>query len=84
MTEIESETKFIWKLVLHILLTPITLIQVIFKKKELKELFQPFIDIWQFLIGPKFTITIITVKVVLNICSPCTLEMRNKDHALFI
>jgi len=69
MKEIRSESKFIWKLILNILLTPITLLQVIFKKKESKDLFQPFTDIVKFIFEPKFTITIIIVNIVIFISS---------------
>jgi hypothetical protein len=48
MEDIESESKFIWKFILHILITPITLLLVIFKKKEFKDLFQPFTDLFKF------------------------------------
>lgn len=65
MAEIESETKFIWKFFLHILLTPITLIQVIARKKEFKALFQPFFDIIGFILQPKFSITIIIINILI-------------------
>ena len=67
MEEIESETKFIWKTVLHILLTPVTLILILFGKKEFKDLFQPFLDIVKFIFEPKFTITIIIINIIIFI-----------------
>ena len=65
MEEIESESKFIWKFIWHILITPITLLLVIFKKKEFKDLFQPFTDLFKFIFEPKFKIAIIIINVVL-------------------
>jgi len=65
MEDIESENKFIWKFIWHILITPITLLLVIFKKKEFKDLFQPFTDLFKFIFEPKFTIAIIIINVVL-------------------
>jgi membrane associated rhomboid family serine protease len=63
--EIESESRFIWKLIFHILITPFTLLLVIFGKKKFKDLFQPFTDIVKFVSQPKFSITIIIINVVL-------------------
>ncbi|MBW2980952.1 rhomboid family intramembrane serine protease [Candidatus Woesearchaeota archaeon] len=65
MKKIESETIFIWKLIFHVLLTPIILVLVLFKKKEFKDLFQPFKDIVEFVFGPKFSITMIIVNILI-------------------
>jgi membrane associated rhomboid family serine protease len=64
MKNIDSETKFLLKFIWHILLTPITLILVILKKKEPKSLFQPFHDLLKFLLEPKFTISIIIINII--------------------
>lgn len=65
MKEIESESKFIWKFILHILLTPITLIKVILRRKRFRDLFKPFRELWDFILEPKFTISIILANIVL-------------------
>ena len=64
MENIESESKFLWSLVLHILLTPFTLLLVIFKKKDFGDLFQPFYDIIVFIFQSRFTISIIILNVL--------------------
>ena len=69
MKEIESESKFIWKFILLVLLTPITLIQVIMKKKNSSELFRPFTNLFRFIFEPKFTITIIIINIIIFIIS---------------
>lgn len=69
MKRIESETRFIWKLLLYILLTPITLILVLFKRRQLKELLQPFSDLYQFLFAAKFTALIIIINIVIYFLS---------------
>lgn len=63
--KINSESKFIWSLLFHILLTPITLIQVLFKKKGIKDVFLPFTDIMKFVFEPKFTITLIILNIMI-------------------
>ncbi len=69
MEEIESESKFLWKFLLHILIIPITLLLIIFKKKEGKDLFQPVTDLIKFIFEPKFIISIIIVNILLFVIS---------------
>ena len=69
MQKIQSETKFIWKLILNVLKTPLILILILFKKKQFKDLFQPLNDFWLFIIEPKFTITMIVLNIVIFIIS---------------
>ena len=63
MHEIKSESRFIWQLILHVLLTPFTLLLVIFRKKDFGDIFQPFYDIIMFVFEPKFTIFIIIINI---------------------
>ncbi len=65
MEEIESESKFIWKFILHILITPITLLLILFKKKEWKDLLQPLKDLLKFIFEPKCTISIIIINILI-------------------
>jgi len=65
--EITSESKFIWKFIGLILLTPITLIQILFRKKEFSDLFEPFRYLYRFVTEPKFTITIIGINTLIFI-----------------
>ncbi|MEK6962813.1 MAG: rhomboid family intramembrane serine protease [Nanoarchaeota archaeon] len=69
MAPIESESRFLWRFILDLVLTPITLIQVFFKRKEWKDLFKPFIDVFDFLFEAKLTITLILLNIVLYIVS---------------
>ena len=66
MEEIESETQFIWKLILHTILTPITIILVLFKRREPKDIFQPITDIFKFIFEPRFTIGIIILTILVS------------------
>jgi membrane associated rhomboid family serine protease len=67
MDNIESESRFVWKFLLQILLTPITLILVLFKKKRSKELYVPFKNLLTFIFEPKFTITIIIITIITSV-----------------
>lgn len=68
MTEqITSESKFVWKFIGLFLLTPVTLIQILFKKKEFSDLFLPFKYLFHFLFEPKFTISIIGINILIFI-----------------
>jgi len=69
MREIESESKFIWKFILHIILTPLTLLQVLLGKKRCKDLLRPFYELFKFIFEPKFTITLIIVNIIIFIVS---------------
>ena len=69
MKKIQSETNFLWKFVFHILLTPFTLILVLFKKKEWMDLLLPFKDFMVFIFEPKFTISIIILNFITFVAS---------------
>ncbi len=69
MEEIESESKFVWKFIWHVLLTPITFILILFKKKEWKDLLLPFRELVAFVFEPKFTISIIILNVLIFLLS---------------
>ncbi len=69
MAEIRSESKFIWKFIWQIIITPITLLFILFRKKEAKELFRPFIDLGKFIFEPKVTFFIIVINVIIFIAS---------------
>jgi len=69
MVDIQSETKFLWKIIVNILKTPLTLILILFKKKQFKDLFQPLNDFWLFIIKPKFTITMIVLNILIFLLS---------------
>ncbi len=62
--EIQSELKFIWNLIKHILLTPWILILVLFGKKNFKDLIKPFKLIWNFITSAKFTAQIILINIL--------------------
>jgi len=63
MEEVESESKFVWNFLLKILLTPITLILVLFGKKEFKELFEPFRLLFHFIFEAKTVIILIIANI---------------------
>ena len=78
MEDIESESKFMWRFIWGILMTPFNLILVLFGKKGFNDLFKPFSDLFKFIFQPKFTISIIIINIILFIVSTCFLS----DHAL--
>jgi membrane associated rhomboid family serine protease len=65
MKTIRSESQFIWKFIFQIIITPFTLLMVIFKKRTIKDLFNPFISFFHFIFEAKFTITIIIMNIIL-------------------
>jgi membrane associated rhomboid family serine protease len=69
MNKIKSESKFIWSFIWYILITPITLILVLLRKKKFDELFLPFKKLSQFIVEPKFTISIIFTIIITFILS---------------
>lgn len=69
MRAIQSESRFVWKLILHILLTPFILILFIFRKRTLRDLFQPFIHIVRFLFETKFVVIIIMLNIAMYVYS---------------
>ncbi len=66
---IQSETKFFWKILLHLLLTPYTLIMVLMKKKKSDDIFKPFHELFLFVFEPKFTILVILANIGIYIWS---------------
>jgi len=69
MSDIDSESKFIWKFILKIILTPITLFLVIIRKKEFKELFEPFKMFFNFIFQAKATLSLIIILILTFIAS---------------
>ena len=53
MEQIESESRFIFKLIKDILLLPFNIILMLFRKKQFSELFKPFSDLFKFLVKAK-------------------------------
>lgn len=71
---IRSESRFIWKFIIHIIISPIIFLLVIFRKKTFKDLFLPFQELFAFIFEPKATITIIILNVLLFITELFTPE----------
>lgn len=69
MGDIDSESKFIWKFIFKIILTPITLFLIIIKKKEFKELFEPFRMFFNFISQAKATLSLIIILILTFIAS---------------
>jgi membrane associated rhomboid family serine protease len=85
---IRSESKLFWKLLFHLISTPVTLLQVMSGKKQAGELFKPFYELLAFLFEPKFTILMILANCGLYVwClyqSPAALsELINYPSNLF-
>jgi membrane associated rhomboid family serine protease len=66
-SNIKSESRFIFDLIISILVWPFTLILVLLRKKPLAELIKPFSIIWNFLFGAKFTFWIIFLTIAASI-----------------
>jgi membrane associated rhomboid family serine protease len=65
MKPIRSETEFVWRFLWDIIKTPLTLILIVFKRKEIEDLFRPFKDLFKFVFEPKFTISIIILNIIM-------------------
>ena len=63
--KVQSESKFLFKVIISILLTPYVFIQVLRKKKKMRELLNPFRELTSFLIQPKFTLLMLLVNILL-------------------
>ncbi|MGV8141360.1 MAG: rhomboid family intramembrane serine protease [Candidatus Woesearchaeota archaeon] len=64
MEEIDSESKFVWRLILSILATPFTLLMMLFGKRNLNDLMRPFGLLFQFMFQAKATIILIIINIV--------------------
>jgi len=62
--EVEPDYKHVWKLIKNTLLLPITLLMVLFGEKEIKELFAPIKDLWDYFWDAKFTAALIMLNIV--------------------
>ena len=61
---IQSETEFLLKFIIGILLTPITLIRVLMKKERAYSLLEPFERLVRFITEPRFTFSIIFITLI--------------------
>lgn len=64
MNEIDSESRFIWKFIFKIILTPITLLLMLFGKRKINDLFEPFKMLFNFIFQAKSTATIIIILIL--------------------
>ncbi|MGV8172237.1 MAG: rhomboid family intramembrane serine protease [Candidatus Woesearchaeota archaeon] len=67
---VDSESGFLWKLLWKIVTLPITLLMVLFGKKEFKDIFEPIRYILEVLFQAKFTITLILLNIIMFIVMP--------------
>lgn len=65
MTEIRSETGFLWRLVWQAIKTPVILVLVLFRRRTLGDLFKPFANILKYVFEPKFTVTMILANIAI-------------------
>jgi len=66
---IDSESKFIWHLLVSIIMLPFKLFLIPFKKAKFSDLSKPFILIKEFIVSAKFTFWIIVINIVVFIVS---------------
>jgi len=62
--EIEPDYKQVFKLFKDVILLPLTLILILFKKKELSDLFNPIKDLWEYFWDAKFTAILVISNVL--------------------
>ena len=67
--DIESESRFLWKFFIDILLTPVTFLLILIGKRNWNDLFEPFSYMHRFMFEAKFTITIIILNIVIMFAS---------------
>lgn len=65
--KIRSETRFLLRSFLEIMLTPITLVLVLAGRKKWSDLLNPFYETYEFMFEAKFTIIIIVINVVFSV-----------------
>ena len=66
---ISSETRFLWKVLLQVLLTPYTLFLMLLGRATVKELLSPFSMLFEFLFEPRATITLVLLTCAAFIAS---------------
>ncbi len=64
-SDIRSESRFLWSLLLELLKLPFILILIIFRKRDLKELLVPLVEIWKFIVEAKFTFFMILLNTLI-------------------
>lgn len=69
MSKIKSETEFMWKIIFHILILPITFFRALFGRCEWNELLKPLKLFVSFILEAKFTLGIILINVLFYIWS---------------
>src|SRR3989338_5247392 len=60
---IDSESTFFWRFLFYILMTPITLLLVLFGRKQWKDLLHPFKYYLEYFFQPKFTVLMIFTNI---------------------
>jgi membrane associated rhomboid family serine protease len=65
--EVEPDYKHAWKLYKSILMLPIILLLVLFRKRNLEELLEPFKVLWEYFWEARFTAWLIVVNVVVHV-----------------
>jgi membrane associated rhomboid family serine protease len=67
MEDIDSESVFVWKFLFHVIITPITIILVLFGKKEPSSILQPFIDLFRFFTRAKAVMFLVLANVLASV-----------------
>jgi len=62
-TQIRSESAFVWKFILQILISPVIFILFLCKKKKWSDVSKPWNDFFAFIFEPKVTITLIFLNI---------------------
>jgi len=63
--EIESESEFVWVQIAFLLKLPWTLLMILFGKERARVLWTPLHDLWEFMIEPKVTLTLVIANIVM-------------------
>ncbi len=69
MRKIKSERQFLWRFILGTLLIPFNFILYLYKKRELKHLFDPLVNLIKFIFESRFSIFIIIINIIIFVWS---------------
>jgi membrane associated rhomboid family serine protease len=64
MVEVDSESRFLWKILLDIIILPFTFIMIFFGKKDFKDLFSPLRHFFEFIYQARFTFWMMIINIL--------------------
>ncbi|MBW3003335.1 rhomboid family intramembrane serine protease [Candidatus Woesearchaeota archaeon] len=63
--KIRSESRFMWQFIWGLIKTPVILVLVLMGRRDAKDLAEPFVDFFRFIVEPKFTFFVCVINIVI-------------------